>query len=355
MLNHAEPCWTCVRFHIFHFPARPLWPHQFPGSIGAFGPFCSPWFDVHPSDEKESLEFAVCTTRPLTTSAPQTKMSCYVNTWIFDWNILKYHTSATRITIYRLSIYHYLSLQFSICIYIYICVCNIHLYLYVYWWIYVFVWLDHLTGVRGIFSELRAKATAWSLSHTDFWWIMMDHDAFLEFLHISPGFTFQTLQSMRIRAKQLRSGIPTHRPWCLRNAFECHRMPSILYTGRVDVDRSARHSSTLHHDTSSKQKRSIASTHSVLPREQPVTAFNFPRAGSSRLGQSFQKSEQQAVIMWNPLQSNGYPQWPRMPKDCLFRGANLETSTKNSIELEILKTLRAPQMMRAWPSVDGVF
>jgi hypothetical protein len=114
--------------------------------------------------------------------------------------------------------------------YIYMCVCNIHLYLYVYWWIYVFVWLDHLTGVRGIFSELRAKATAWSLSHTDFWWIMMDHDAFLEFLHISPGFTFQTLQSMRIRAKQLRSGIPTHRPWCLRNAFEmpsnaigCHR------------------------------------------------------------------------------------------------------------------------------------
>ena len=66
------------------------------------------------------------------------------------------------------------------------------------------------------------------------YWFLMNHDGpwriSKKILHISPVFTFQTLQSMRIRAKQLRSGIPTHRPWCLRNAFEmpsnaiaCHR------------------------------------------------------------------------------------------------------------------------------------
>lgn len=223
MLNHAEP--MCV--FMFHFPARPLWPHQFPGSIGAFGPFCSPWFDVHPSDEKESLEFAVCTTRPLTTSAPQTKMSCYVNTWIFDWNILKYHTSATRITIYRLSIYHYLSLQFSLSLNIYICVCSIHLYLYVYWWIYVFVWLDHLTGVRGIFSELRAKATAWSLSHTDFWWIMMDHDAFLKkfsiFLLFLPSKPCKVCGSVRSSWGREFQPIAHDAFEMPSNAIACHR------------------------------------------------------------------------------------------------------------------------------------
>ena len=226
MLNHAEP--MCV--FMFHFPARPLWPHQFPGSIGAFGPFCSPWFDVHPSDEKESLEFAVCTTRPLTTSAPQTKMSCYVNTWIFDWNILKYHTSATRITIYRLSIYHYLSLQFSLSKYIYVCVQHSS--------IFICILMNLCVCLIGSFNR-SPRNLFWieSQSHRmefESYWFLMNHDGpwriSKKILHISPVFTFQTLQSMRIRAKQLRSGIPTHRPWCLRNAFEmpsnaiaCHR------------------------------------------------------------------------------------------------------------------------------------
>ena len=132
---------------------------------------------------------------------------------------------------------------------------------------------------------------------------------------------------------------------------KCHRMPSDIIgsihrrcrcgSNWIDQHRTQAHCITIRYYTSSKEKNAALPLYTLYfrvkslwePSTSPKELDPHVRDSPSK---ETRKKLQSYGTHWNPTNARNDHE---CLKDCLFRGENLETSAKNGIVLEILKTL----------------